>query len=679
MATLNILVVDDEQIVALDIRRTLERLGYTVSAIVPDGPTAISKASELQPNLVLMDIRLKGEMDGIQAASIITGKLRIPVIYLTAYSDSATLERAKASNPFGFLIKPFDERELHSTIEIALLKHSAERRLDEARRKAEQENLAKSGYFADMSHEIRNSLNGIIGMTDLALDTDLSSDQRDYLTTALESAENLLSILNDVLDISRIEAHRLALAEKPFDLEDVITKALRTVRPDADRKSIPLSCRISPDAPRRLRGDPGRLRQILLNLLGNALKFTHAGSIDIEVNWIRSALTPFRPDGTPPPMQNVHLLFSVRDTGIGIPEDRQATIFERYRQVDRDTPHEQVGSGLGLAICKDLVEMMDGKIWVRSRVDQGSSFYFTANFIPAAVMEAAPQESHPVQPPERLLHVLAADDNLVSRRLVRMLLEKRGHTCVTASNGLEMLAHLGQEQFDLVLTNIQMPRMGGLEAVRKIRAGLVDGVLPDIPIIAITAHALKGDRERFLEAGMTDYIAKPLHTEQFYRVLERVFRNERQTQEEVLPYSHGEERLLLLDTNGVLLRMQGDIDLVREIWQAFRADAKDQMRHIREVLRGTQARLDLALTEVGLGNALALQTAARNVGAMALCAEAEHCTEALRYGERERAARAVERLESMLMQTLSIMDTSSKTLAEPLPEIMPEPVAKPGP
>lgn len=665
MPPLNILVVDDEQIVALDIRRTLERLGYTVPAIVADGPTAIRKATELRPGLVLMDIRLKGEMDGIQAAGIISGKLKIPVIYLTAYSDQATLERAKTSNPFGFLIKPFEERELHSTIEIALLKHSAERRLEDARRKAEQENLAKSGYFADMSHEIRNSLNGIMGMADLALDTPLSDEQREYLSTIMDSAENLLAILNDVLDISRIEARRLSLTEKPFDIARTVAKAVRSVKPDAEKKGLRLSYHLGPGVPATVQGDSGRLHQILTNLLGNAVKFTEDGTIVVEINLVKGG-TPEMPEahsGTA--SESLQLLFSVRDTGIGIPDNRLSAIFERYRQVDRETEQAHVGSGLGLAICKELVDLMDGKMWVRSRLNHGSTFYFTAHFTPcerhvpdirrSGILQAGSRQSM------RRLNVLTADDNLVSRNLVRMLLEKQGHSCTTASNGLEMLVLLAQDRYDLVLTNIQMPRMGGLEAVRRIRSGTADGVPQDIPIIAVTAHALKGDRERFIDAGMTDYIAKPLHAERFYEVINRVFTNER-TAEEETPPAHQGEVLPLLDTADVLRRMQGDTLLVREMWQSFLSDSHEQMADIREALRGQGSRLDITRAEVSLGATMALATASRNIGAPELAAAADLCADALRHGERDRAATAIRRLEETLSHTLSIMDTSMKSL-----------------
>ncbi len=660
MPPLSILVVDDEQIVALDIRRTLERLGYAVCAVEADGPSAVQRAGDLRPDLVLMDIRLRGEMDGIQAAGIISAKLRIPVIYLTAYSDQATLERAKTANPFGFLIKPFEERELHSTIEIALLKHSAECRLDEARRKAEQENLAKSGYFADMSHEIRNSLNGIVGMTDLALDTTLSGEQREYLSTVLDSAENLLSILNDVLDISRIEARRLSLSEKPFDISQTVSKAVRSIRPDADKKGLNVSWDMAPDVPESIKGDAGRLHQILVNLLGNAIKFTERGSVSVEVNQIRDALrTPAGASAEPA----VHLLFSVRDTGMGIPDDRLQTVFERYRQVDRESASPQTGSGLGLAICKELVELMDGKIWVRSRLNQGSTFYFTAAFSQhhatnQSPLTATPSDAEAPLPP---LHVLATDDNPVSRKLLRMLLERQGHSCVTASNGLEMLALLAQERFDLVLTNIQMPRMGGLEAVRRIRSGMAEGVSPDIPVIAITAHALKGDRERFLEAGMTDYVAKPLHSARFYQALRRVFPSDSSPQpEQARPVT--QPSLPLLDREAGLACASGDDHRMRENWQTYLAEAPGYMNTVREVLRGREPRLDITLTQVALGAAQTLAHVSQTIGASAMTAATQNCITALEMRDREHVEHTLRHLDATLLHTLSILDTCIKSL-----------------
>ena len=233
-----------------------------------------------------MDVRLKGAMDGIQAAKAIHESLGIPIIYLTAHSDEDTMRRALDAGPFGYLIKPFQERELHSTIEIALYKHREEKELIKAREAAEEEGLARSLFMANVSHEVRTALNGIVGMAELALDTDLTEEQRDYLETVLRSSENLARVVNDVLDFSKIQSKRLTLAAKPFDLEEALRRQIKAVEPRSRSKGLRLTWRIAPGVPRKLVGDPVRLGQVLANLLGNAVKFTDAGEVAAEVNLV---------------------------------------------------------------------------------------------------------------------------------------------------------------------------------------------------------------------------------------------------------------------------------------------------------------------------------------------------------------------------------------------------------
>ncbi len=434
----SVVIVDDEQIVALDIRRTLERLGYAVPAMAADGEDAVRVAGELRPDLVLMDIRLRGAMDGIEAAGRISGEFGVPVVFLTAFSDAATLERAKACGPFGFLVKPFEERELHSTIEVALLKHRAVRDLDEARRAAENASIAKSAFLAGMSHEIRNSLNGILGMTDLALETAEDEEQRDYLVTVLESAETLLALLNDMLDFSRLEARQIRLVERPFEPAAVVRKVMRSVQSEAARRGLALSWRVAPEIPPVLAGDQVRLTQVLANLVGNAVKFTHAGVVSVEVAPVPSPPSLFESLFPPGEPGGATLLFTVRDTGIGIAPEARARLFESYSQADASVSRRFGGTGLGLSIVRALVQLMGGDVGVDSEPGRGSTFRFTARFGLPPEREAA-ETPHPALA-GRL--ALVAEANPTCARVLARLLAQLGVRCQVAPDVAALRAAL---------------------------------------------------------------------------------------------------------------------------------------------------------------------------------------------------------------------------------------------
>ncbi len=493
-----VLVVDDQPVNLHLLAATLQSAGYRVITATGSNE-ALALIDCGAPDIILLDVMMPG-MDGFALCRKLKGDHNssdIPIIFLTSRSQKEDIVEGFNAGGNDYIVKPFHQQELLARVRNHIHLHDMLLENKRLTQLSDDASRSKTEFLAAMSHEIRTPLNSIIGMAEVLSDTDLTEEQHNYVRIFRSAGESLLEIINDILDLSKIEAGQTELEAIDTHLPSLLDSVVAILSVRAAEQNTEISIHTHPDVPTGLRTDPTRLRQILINLVGNGLKFTENGTVAISVQ--------LESPGT--------LLFSVKDSGIGIPKAKQQLIFESFTQADSLTTRKYGGTGLGLTICKKLTSMMNGRVWLKSTPGVGSTFFFTCDFKPARSIPLAATElptlfeSCHILKPARILLV---DDNEDNRNLLCLYLRNTPFSFEIAQNGLEAVSMVKNKSFDLVFMDIEMPVMDGYQATKEIRMWEKEQQQASIPIIALTAHAFVRFRKKCMQAGCSDYLTKPI-------------------------------------------------------------------------------------------------------------------------------------------------------------------------